>query len=126
MSMGDINAALCLPAFLERAGSLADEADWSPFRPGVSIRWLYQTHPDGPSAALLRYQPGAGVPLHEHLGYEHILVLQGSQSDERGHYPRGSFVVNPPGSRHAVRSEGGCVVLIIWERGVRIIDPDRP
>ena len=122
--MGDINTSLWLPGLLQRATSLAEEDDWSPFRPGVSIRWLYRTHPGGPEAALLRYEPGAGVPLHEHLGYEHVLVLQGSQSDERGHYPCGSFVVNLPGSSHSVTSEGGCVVLLIWERGVRIIDPD--
>lgn len=124
--MGDISDSLCLPALLQRAGSLADEEGWSPFRPGVSIRWLYRTEQAGPGAALLRYEPGACVPLHEHLGYEHILVLQGSQTDERGHYPCGSLVVNPPGSSHSVRSEDGCVVLIIWERGVRIIEPDRP
>jgi anti-sigma factor ChrR (cupin superfamily) len=101
---------LVLPALLGRASSLAGEDDWSPFRPGISVRWLYRTVEGGP-----------GAPLHEHLGYEHVLVLQGSQSDERGHYPCGTLVVNPPGSRHAVTSERGCVVLIIWERGVRFV-----
>jgi len=31
-------------------------------------------------------------------------------------------VVNPEGSVHSVRSEEGCVVLIQWERPVRILE----
>jgi len=91
-----------------------------PFREGVEICRL-AGDPAGASTALLRYRPGASVPLHEHPGLETILVLEGSQSDELGDYPAGSFVANPAGSRHAVRSEEGCVVLIQWERPVRII-----
>ena len=117
--MEDLDTALVFPSLLARAASLGEEDDWSPFRPGVSVRWLYRTDRDGPSAALLRYDPGASVPRHEHLGYEHIFVLHGSQSDERGHYPCGTLVVNRPGSSHAVTSADGCVVLIVWERGVR-------
>jgi anti-sigma factor ChrR (cupin superfamily) len=104
---------------LGRVGSLQDETDWESFQPGVAIRRLYGECGDGPAAALLRYQPGASVPWHEHLGYEHILVLQGEQSDEHGRYPAGTFVVNAPGSAHRVVSEAGCVVLVVWERGVR-------
>ena len=117
---------LVLTELLRKAGSLKDEADWEPFRPGVSVRWLYRTPEVGPSAALLRYQPGASVPLHEHLGYEHVLVLDGAQADERGHYSAGTLVVNAPGTRHRVRSEEGCVVLIIWERAVRVLPDPAP
>ena len=105
---------------LGRAVSLKDESDWTPYRAGVHIRWLYQCA-EGPAAALLRYQANASVPFHEHVGYEHILVLDGEQSDERGRYPTGTLIINAPGSRHQVRSEAGCVVLIIWERAVRIL-----
>ena len=121
--MGDFDTALIFPSLLARAATLGAEGDWSPFHPGVSVRWLYQTGQGGPAAALLRYEPGAGVPRHEHLGHEHVLILQGSQSDERGRYPCGTLVVNKPGSSHKVTSEDGCVVLIIWERGVRFLEP---
>ena len=93
---------------------------FEPFRDGVEICRL-AGDPAGASTALLRYAPGAAVPLHEHTGLETILVLEGSQSDEHGRYPAGSFVANPAGSRHSVRSEEGCVVLIQWERPVRMI-----
>ena len=98
-------------------------AAFGPFRPGVEIARL-AGDPDGASVALLRYQAGASVPMHEHTGLETIIVLDGVQSDERGRYPRGTMVVNPAGSRHSVWSEEGCVVLIQWERPVRIIDQD--
>jgi anti-sigma factor ChrR (cupin superfamily) len=114
--------ALIIPGLLARAASLRDEEDWSAFRPGVDVRRLYQTEGGGPGAALLRYQPGASIPRHEHLGYEHILVLHGSQSDENGHYPAGTLVVNRPGSAHRVVSAEGCVVLVFWERGVRFAE----
>jgi anti-sigma factor ChrR (cupin superfamily) len=68
--------------------------------------------------ALLRYAAGAEVPVHRHDGYEFIYVLEGEQSDERGSYSAGSFVINEPGVSHAVVSAGGCVVLIHWQRPV--------
>lgn len=93
--------------------------DFSPFREGVEICELT---PHYPKLALLRYAPGASVPRHLHTGLETILVLEGSQSDEAGRYPAGTLVVNPEGSVHSVQSEEGCVVLIQWERPVRILE----
>ena len=92
--------------------------DWQPFRDGIDAAWLYQNGPHGPAAAYLRYRPGARVPLHWHAGYEHVFVLDGAQSDDSGRYAAGSLVINPPGSSHAVVSEEGCVVLVVWERPV--------
>ena len=62
--------------------------------------------------------PGARVPLHRHPGYEHVFVLEGSQSDANGRYPAGSLLISPPGSSHAIVSEEGCIVLVVWERPV--------
>jgi anti-sigma factor ChrR (cupin superfamily) len=95
---------------------------WLPLREGVDVSWLYQNGAHGPAAAYLRYRPGARVPLHWHAGYEHVLVLQGSQTDHNGRHAAGSLTINPPGSAHEVLSEDGCLVLIIWERQV-IFDP---
>lgn len=94
--------------------------NWQPFRDGVEIHPLYASQ-GGMSSAFLRYAPGASVPPHKHIGYEHIFVLQGEQSDEVGSYPQGSIVVNPPGSCHSVLSQLGCIVLVIWERPVEFL-----
>lgn len=72
---------------------------------------------------MLRYRPGARAPLHEHLGFEHIAMLEGSQADERGVYPEGTLAINPPGSRHSVWSDRGCIALLIWEKPVRFLEP---
>jgi anti-sigma factor ChrR (cupin superfamily) len=119
--MADSESQLVLADLLQRAGTLKGETGWEPLRPGVHIRRLYQASSGG-AAALLRYQPGASMPRHEHLGHEHVLVLDGSQSDEHGHYPAGTFVINRPASTHRVASQEGCVALVIWERGVRFMD----
>lgn len=96
------------------------DLDWEPFRPGVEIHRLYPAEADGAAAALLRYQPGASVPYHLHTGFEHILVLSGSQTDDNGTYAAGTLVVNPPGTRHTVSSPDGCIVLAIWAKPVHI------
>lgn len=71
--------------------------------------------------ALLRYQPGAKIPRHLHVGVEFLLILRGSQRDERGDYQAGTFLVNPASSSHAIESDAGCIVLAIWERPVKFI-----
>ncbi len=99
-----------------------EHLEWQPFHKGVSIFRLYGNQETGPSAALLKYERGAGVPIHEHLGNEHIFILRGAQSDHRGEYPAGTMLTNPPGSSHAVHNEHGSIVLVMWEQPVRFHD----
>lgn len=99
-----------------------NERVWRPLREGVEISQLYGGGPDEPAAALLRYAPGAQIPLHEHDGYEHILILSGSQRDEHGEYGTGTLMISPPGSRHSVISAGGCLVLAIWQKPVHFLN----
>ena len=98
-----------------------DALDWRPLHPGVEIVDLYPPAECGSRAALLRYQAGASVPWHVHGGYEHILVLRGSQQDGNGVYRAGTLVVNLPGSTHQVSSTEGCVVLAVWQRPVQLL-----
>jgi anti-sigma factor ChrR (cupin superfamily) len=98
--------------------ALARRSGYEPLRPGVDALWLYREEAAGSSCAILRYQPGAEVPEHEHQGFEHVYVLAGEQSDERGTYRAGSFVINPPGTAHRVWSREGCLVLVVWQRPV--------
>lgn len=91
---------------------------WERLRDGVEVCWLYRNGEHGPAAAFLRYAPGARVPLHLHAGYEHVLILEGSQTDRTGRQRAGAIIVNPPGTRHEVVSEEGCLALLIWERPV--------
>jgi anti-sigma factor ChrR (cupin superfamily) len=91
---------------------------WIKMRPGIELHRIYGEGINGPSAALLRYAPGATLPHHRHPGYEHITILEGSQTDEHGVYRAPCFIVNPPGSSHDVHSPDGCLVLVVWNEPV--------
>jgi anti-sigma factor ChrR (cupin superfamily) len=101
------------------------ELKWEPFRPGIEIVRLYNT-PGGGASAFLRYAPGARLERHMHRGWEHVLVLSGSQTDDTGHYQTGAMLVHPPGSSHAVSSDEGCIVLAIWEKPVTFVSETEP
>lgn len=107
---------------LGRIAEWQDEIPWRPFADGVEIHRLYGDGVGGPTAALLRYRDGGAVGLHEHAGYEHILVLSGAQHDEHGTVRAGSLAINAPGTRHRVLSESGCIVLAIYEKPVRFLE----
>jgi hypothetical protein len=55
---------------------------------------------------------GSRFPAHVHGGGEEFLVLDGTFSDENGAYPPGTYVRNPPGSRHSPFSEDGCTIFV--------------
>lgn len=104
-----------------RVASHPEEIPWQPFQDGVEIHRLYGDGISGPTAALIRFSKDGKVPLHEHPGYEHIIVLAGSQRDENGVATAGRLIVNPPGTRHSVVSEAGCIVLAIYEKPVKFL-----
>ncbi|HEY5602408.1 MAG TPA: cupin domain-containing protein [Gammaproteobacteria bacterium] len=95
-----------------------DRLKWESFKEGVHIHRIYGDDKQGQSAALLRYAPGANVPTHVHTGYEHILVLSGSQTDGDNIYERGTLIISSPGSQHRIASDNGCIVLAIWQAPV--------
>jgi anti-sigma factor ChrR (cupin superfamily) len=99
-----------------------EELNWEPMRPGVDIHWIYREEGEGAAAALIRFQAGGRVPLHEPRGHKHIFVLSGSQADENGSLTAGSLMIHPPGTRHSILSEEGCVVLAIYAGRVRFLD----
>ena len=67
----------------------------------------------------MRFRVEGRIPFHHHEGYEHILVLAGSQRDEHGVIPAGSLRIHAPGTSHRVTSDAGCLVLAIYEKPVR-------
>ena len=99
--------------------SLLDNLEWEQMKDGVSICKLYEAGDQGPVAALLHYQTGASMPEHQHMGYEHILILRGAQRDERHLYPAGTLSIQPPGVTHSIHAESGCIALAIWEKPVQ-------
>jgi anti-sigma factor ChrR (cupin superfamily) len=66
----------------------------------------------GQVTSVVRYAPGSRFAAHTHPLGEEILVLRGVFADEHGAYPAGSYLRNPPGSRHAPFSPEGCELLV--------------
>jgi len=95
-----------------------DKLPWKPFKPQVTMVELYGDFSNGPSAKLLRYAKGAKVGLHKHLGWEHVIILEGSQTDITGTHGAGEVIINAPGSCHRLESKEGCVLLAIYEKPV--------
>lgn len=66
----------------------------------------------GHTTSLVKYEPNSKFATHPHPCGEEILVLEGVFSDEYGDYPAGTYLRNPPGSKHAPFSKKGCVLLV--------------
>lgn len=112
-----INADFSKPAIV-----IADDDAWvhSP-EAGVDRLMLDRIGDEVARAtSLVRYAPGSAFPIHGHAEGEEYLVLEGVFSDERGNYPCGTYVRNPPGSSHAPFSEDGCRIIV----KLRQFDPD--
>jgi anti-sigma factor ChrR (cupin superfamily) len=68
------------------------------------------------ATTIVRYAPGSQFSPHVHTGGEEFIVLEGVFQDEHGDYPAGSYVRNPPESKHTPRSDNGCVMLVkLWQ-----------
>ena len=66
----------------------------------------------GRTTSLVQFMPGSSFAPHTHPMGEEILVLEGVFSDGTGDYPAGTYIGNPPGSKHKPFSEKGCVLFV--------------
>jgi anti-sigma factor ChrR (cupin superfamily) len=81
--------------------------------PGVERRLLDRVGGEVARAtSVVRYAPRSIFSAHEHALGEEFLVLEGVFSDESGDFPAGTYVRNPPGSRHAPSSAPGCIIFV--------------
>jgi len=108
--------------FSARAAVHAGQLDWTPSPiPGVDRRMLDRVGGEVARAtSVVRYAPRSRFSPHTHGGGEEFLVLDGVFQDEHGDYKAGSYVRNPPTSRHTPGSEPGCTIFVkLWQ-----FDPD--
>ncbi len=108
--------------FSQRVAVHAAKLPWIPSpMAGVDRRMLDRIGDEVARAtSLVRYAPRSHFSPHTHGGGEEFLVLDGVFQDEHGDYPAGSYVRNPPTTRHTPGSEPGCVIFVkLWQ-----FDPD--
>lgn len=83
-----------------------DQPDaWDDMVPGVRFRDFHGGPAIGEAhGGLIRVQPGASFPEHEHVGDESMLLLQGEVEDDEGkRYGAGDLIESASGTRHALR-----------------------
>ena len=113
----------------------ANEMEWEPIRyPGCKVKTLMVDPKLGLLTVLLKMEPGAQLPDHEHALMEQTYMLEGRLVDLEGpekglEVGPGEFVYRPAGSRHtAYTPEGGLMLAIFqvpnkfFEEGGKVVD----
>lgn len=75
------------------------------------LEWV-GTEPAPQLTTVVRFAPGSSFSAHTHDNGEEIVVLSGVFSDHHGDHVQGSYLRNPPGSRHAPHTTPGCLLLV--------------
>jgi anti-sigma factor ChrR (cupin superfamily) len=104
--------------FSRRVAVHAARLPWVPSpMAGVERRMLDRIGDEVARAtSIVRYAPGSRFSPHTHGGGEEFLVLEGVFQDEHGDFPAGSYVRNPPTSRHTPASATGCILFVkLWQ-----------
>jgi len=105
----DVNADMSRPVVVNTASMV-----WSASpAAGVErkrLELIGQPHPQ--LTTMVRFAPGSEFTEHSHDGGEEFLVLSGVFSDSFGDFGAGSYVRNPPGTRHAPFTRVGCTILV--------------
>jgi quercetin dioxygenase-like cupin family protein len=79
---------------------------------GISVKALRTDPVTGRAPSfLLRFEPGAKYPYHNHPAGEELFVVSGSCIIEGAMLEAGDYLYTPPGSKHSVRTDTGCTLL---------------
>jgi anti-sigma factor ChrR (cupin superfamily) len=95
---------------------------WVDVMPGVQQKPVWQDKETRRRAALVRFEPGAKLPRHRHLGDELIFVIEGSNADESGEVTAGNMNYRPNRCVHTVTTRNGATVLALVSGGVEMVE----
>lgn len=89
---------------------------------GIFVKGLRTDRATGRAASfLLRFEPDASYPYHNHPAGEELFVLSGSCVIEGATLEAGDYLYTPPGSKHSVRTDTGCTLLFQVPEEVEIL-----
>ena len=92
-----------------------DDIPWKPTQcEGVQMKVLVEDSEAGLLTALFKWEPGAVLPMHEHIDLEQTFVLEGSIKDDEGEVTAGNYVWRPAGNRHYATAPNGALVLSMF------------
>jgi anti-sigma factor ChrR (cupin superfamily) len=86
--------------------------------PNIKAKMLWTDSATKRRAAMARFEPGALLPLHRHVGDELLYVIEGSISDESGTVSASRVGYRPSGCVHSVTSKNGATIFAIISGGV--------
>jgi anti-sigma factor ChrR (cupin superfamily) len=90
---------------------------WIETRPGVRQKKIWEDTATERRAILARFEPGATLPRHRHVGDELIFIIEGANADESGAVTTGNMNYRPNGCVHTVTTQNGATVLaVVWGR----------
>ena len=93
------------------------ELPWIEARPGVRQKRIWEDKAGERRAILARFEPGATLPPHRHVGDELIFLVEGANADESGIVATGNMNYRPNGCVHSVTTKNGATVLaVVWGR----------
>lgn len=89
---------------------------------GVSVVSLhYDEVKQRSTTILLKFEPGASYPYHNHPAGEEIYVISGEAILENTKLFEGDYLYTPPQFKHSVRTEKGCTLLFVVPEEVEIL-----
>ena len=89
---------------------------------GIAVKSLRTDQATGRAPSfLLRFEPGAKYPYHDHPAGEELFVLSGSCLIEGATLDAGDYLHTPPGSKHSVQTDTGCTLLFQVPEEVEIL-----
>jgi anti-sigma factor ChrR (cupin superfamily) len=91
------------------------DLEWTEALPGVRQKRIWEDPATKRRALLARFDPGASLPLHRHIGDELIFVIEGANADEAGEVATGNMSYRPNGCVHTVTTKNGATALaFVW------------
>ncbi len=89
---------------------------------GVSVITLrYDEEKQRSPTILLKFEPGATYPYHNHPGGEEIYVLSGEAIIENLTLAEGDYLYTPPNFKHSVTTKKGCTMFFVVPEEVEIL-----
>jgi quercetin dioxygenase-like cupin family protein len=89
---------------------------------GVSVVSLhYDETKQRSTTILLKFEPGASYPYHNHPAGEEIFVISGEAILENTKILEGDYLYTPPQFKHSVRTEKGCTLLFVVPEEVELL-----
>ena len=100
----------------------SNQIEWqSTSAAGVFYKLMRSDRETGAQTILLRFEPGAQFPAHNHTGGEELYVIEGEIQVGRDHLKTGDYLYTPPNGKHAASSQTGCIMLVTVGKPIEII-----